>query len=84
MSSKSDHSLDLGARLALRPKEAATVLGVSERWLREHLPELPHVRRDGCVLLPVDGLRKWLDREAEVESKRSEELVLDIARELNE
>ena len=45
---------DLANRLALRPKEAADVLGVSERTLRQMLPELPVVRRGGVVPL-VEG-----------------------------
>ena len=51
---------DLGSRLALRPKEAADALGIGERTLRQILPELPHVRVGGVVLLPVEALRRWL------------------------
>src|SRR5262245_44243801 len=42
---------NLSDRLALRPREAAEALGLSERKRRELLPELPHVRRGGVVLL---------------------------------
>ncbi len=34
------HSAQLANRLALRPKEAAVALGVSERTLHQMLPEL--------------------------------------------
>ena len=51
-------------RLALRPKEAALALGLSERKLRELLPELPHVRRGGVLLFPVESLRQWLEEQA--------------------
>ena len=51
-------------RLALRPKEAAQALGLSERKLRELVPELPHVRRGGVLLFPVEALRRWLEEEA--------------------
>ncbi len=44
----------LSNRLALRPAEAAQALGIGERTLRQILPELPHVRVGGVVLLPVD------------------------------
>ena len=75
-------SVDLPNRLALRPKEAAQALGISERKLREMLPELPHVRRAGVVMLPVDGLKQWLTEEAEAEGRRTtavaEEIVAEI------
>ena len=52
--------------LALRPREAAAALGVSERtlwtWTREGT--IPHVRRGKTVLYPVDVLRDWLDEQA--------------------
>ena len=35
---------------------------VSERKLRELLPELPHIRRGGVVLIPAAHLRKRLGR----------------------
>ena len=59
-----DSRAELADRLALRPREAAQMLGISERLLRTVLPELPHVRVGGAVLLPVDGLREWLTEEA--------------------
>ena len=52
--------IQLADRLALRPREAAEALGISERQLRQILPELPHTRLGGCVVLPVDALREWL------------------------
>jgi hypothetical protein len=74
--------IDLTSRLALRPAEAARVLGVSERTLRQILPELPHLRigSGGVVLLPVEGLRAWLQDEAKAEKGRAEsiaEAILD-------
>ena len=47
-------------RLALRPKEAAEALGVSERTLRQMLPELPHIRRGGSILIPLGCMRQAL------------------------
>jgi excisionase family DNA binding protein len=58
-------AFDLRGRLALRPREAAEVLGISERTLRQMLPELPHYRAGGCVLIPVDDLRQWLSEQAQ-------------------
>ena len=73
-----DEATALRARLALRPKEAANALGLSERKLRELLPELPTVRRGGIVLVPVDQLREWLREESEVEKGRVEKAVEEI------
>lgn len=48
--------------LALRPKEAAESLGISERllldWTQQH--GLPCVRIGRVVLYPVDLTREWL------------------------
>ena len=67
-------------RLALRPREAAEALGLSERKLRELLPELPHIRVGGAVLLPVEGLRAWLREQAEAEQGRVEKVAEEILR----
>jgi hypothetical protein len=49
-------------RLALRPRDLAAALGVSERllqnWRRDY--GLPYVRLGETVLHPVDGVRAWL------------------------
>ena len=74
----STQPLSLDTRLSLRPKEAADALGLSERKLRELLPELPTVRRGGIVLIPVDQLRKWLREESEAEKGRVERVVGEI------
>jgi excisionase family DNA binding protein len=64
-------------RLALRPKEAAKALGLSERKLRELLPELPAVRRGGVILIPVAGLQEWLRDESKAEGDRVEKAVVE-------
>ena len=68
----------LQGRLALRPKEAATALGVSERTLRQLLPELPTIRRGGVVLIPITGLQQWLRDESRAEGDRVEQAVEEI------
>jgi excisionase family DNA binding protein len=76
-----DHGLPplrLVDRLALRPKEAAEALGVSERTLRQLLPELPTVRRGNIVLVPVAGLQEWLRDESEAEKGRAEKIAGEI------
>lgn len=52
--------------LSLRLREAAAALGVSDRTLWEWTQrgDVPHIRRGGVVLFPVDGLRRWLDEQA--------------------
>jgi excisionase family DNA binding protein len=54
------------APLALRPRDAAAALGVSERllldWRKSH--GLPYVRLGETVLHPVDELRSWLRAKA--------------------
>ena len=39
---------------------AARLLGVSDRHIRSHLAEIPHVRLGGRLLFQVDSLRQWL------------------------
>ena len=51
---------DLHDRIALRPKEAAEALGISERKLRAMRSELPHARLGEVVVFPVQPLRSWL------------------------
>jgi excisionase family DNA binding protein len=78
---KADHDLPplrLADRVALRPKEAAEALGISERTIRQLLPELPTVRRGNIVLIPVEPLRKWLREESEAEKSRAEAVVGEI------
>ena len=81
-SEEPEDRLCLANRLALRPKEAAEALGVSERKLREMLPELPHVRRDSVVMLPVEGLRAWLSEQAEARSSGADAVASEILEEL--
>lgn len=52
--------------LAMRPREAAKALGISERLLWEwtNRGEVPHVRVGKAILYPVDVLRRWLDEQA--------------------
>jgi excisionase family DNA binding protein len=59
-------------RLALRRRDAAKALGVSERtlWAWTAADEIPHIRRGACVLYPLDALRRWLDEHTAQGSKR--------------
>ena len=70
--------IELATRLALRPAEAAKALGIGERTLRQILPELPHIRVGGAVLLPVEGLQAWLREQSRAERGRVDETVNEI------
>jgi len=69
----------LDSRLALRPKEAAAALGLSEGTFRSLLPRLPHFRADRAVLIPVDALRRWLEDEAKAERAKLEAVKETLA-----
>jgi len=59
-------------RLALRPKEAARALGISDRllWTKTNMGEIPHVRIGKRVLYPVAELQLWLAEQAAMEQRR--------------
>ena len=76
-------ALQLSDRLALRPKEAAEALGVSERTLRKWMRDegLPYFRVDGAVCLPTAELERWmLERTGSQET--SDEITEEILRDL--
>ena len=58
--------LTTAKRLALRPKEAAKALGISERllWTKTNCNEIPHCRIGRAIVYPVDLLREWLAQQA--------------------
>lgn len=71
-------------RLGFRLKEAAESLGVSERHIRQILPELPHVRLGSVVVVPVDLLREWLRSRSEAEKHDAGETAREILEKLND
>ena len=72
--------LDLVGRLALSIPEVAEALGVSERLVRDLLPELPHVRLGRRTVIPVGPLEEWLRERAKAEPGRVEAVVDDVLR----
>ena len=58
-------TFQLANRLGLRPAEVADVLGISERTVRQILPDLPHFHIGTTVVVPVDGLREWVRRQVQ-------------------
>jgi excisionase family DNA binding protein len=59
-------------KLALRPREAARLLGVSQGTLKmlTQTRGLPHIKLDRAVLYPVDGLRQWLAEQAAIRASK--------------
>ena len=53
-------------RLALRPKEAAAALGIGHNAIYElcNRVDFPTVTVGRKIIIPVDGLRRWLDAQA--------------------
>ncbi len=53
-------------RLAVNRRDAAKLLGISERllWTWTKLNRVPHARMGARVLYPVELLRAWLRKQA--------------------
>jgi excisionase family DNA binding protein len=51
--------------LALRPRQAAKVLGISERklWSLKAAGEIPFIQLGRATLYPVAALKRWLDEQ---------------------
>jgi excisionase family DNA binding protein len=60
------NTVAVDTRLAVGAREAAAMLGVSERhlWSMTHRGEIPRVKCGRRTLYPVTLLQKWLEREA--------------------
>ena len=52
--------------LAMRSREAAAALGVSERtlWTWTHAGTIPHIRHGKTILYPTSVLMQWLNEQA--------------------
>lgn len=58
-------------RVAYDSEEAAISLGVSLAHFKRHIaPYVPCVKSGQLNLYPVDGLRRWTEREAVVGGRR--------------
>ena len=60
--------------LALRLREAARAIGVSDRtlweWTRQG--DVPHVRRGGTILYPTAALTRWLEAQMKTSTVATE------------
>jgi excisionase family DNA binding protein len=70
-------------RLALRPKEAADALGVSDRTLRSWMRNdgLPYFQIDRGILIPVAGLKQWMAHQL-TQRTATDDLVDEILKDL--
>ena len=73
-----EEPLYLADRLALRVAEVAEALGLSERTIRQILPELPVVRIGTAVVVPTDLLKEWLRDRARKEQGAVDQAVEDV------
>ena len=80
VATNAENSVRLTDRLALRPREAAAVLGLSERAFRALLPSMPHIRAGGAVLIPVEALRRWLEEQTRSEPGQLDAIVGETLR----
>jgi hypothetical protein len=78
VASPAEKPVRLDERLALRPKEAAAAIGLSERAFRAILPEVPHVRVGGAVVVPIDSFREWLRNRAKGAANHIDSAVEEI------
>ena len=74
--------IDLATRFAVTAAELARALGISERLVRDHQAELPHLWIGNRVLFPVDGVREWLRKRAEATQGDAESLADDIFKDM--
>ena len=73
--------VDLRGRLSLNLEEAARAFGVSEKHLRNLLPEIPHVRLGNRLVIPVKPAEEWLRQQAKAERASADQMAEDVLRE---
>jgi excisionase family DNA binding protein len=76
-------TIDLNTRIALRPREAAEALGVSDRtlrtWMRDE--ELPYIQIDRGILIPIADLTEWIN-ERRIRKSTADDLAAEILADL--
>jgi hypothetical protein len=78
MAAEGEAAVDLANRLALGIGEAADALGISERHLRNHLSEIPHVFIGNRVVVPVDAAREWLRERVQTQRSETDTVVDEV------
>ena len=74
--------VELATRFAVTAAELARALGISERLVRDHQAEFPHLWIGNRVLFPVDGVREWLRKRAEATQGAADSLADEILKEM--
>ena len=72
-----EDALELQSRLALRPREAAFLIGISERCFRDHIlsdPDCPRIFIGTNIRLPYRLFQLYLEKRA---SKETSDLPID-------
>lgn len=71
MQESTAEDMDMQGRLMLRPAEAAEAIGVSRSKAYELIAsgQIPSIKVGGCVRVPVEALRAWIDRQLLDEAK---------------
>lgn len=56
----------LQGRLALKPREAAPLIGVGNNTIYQlcHRADFPAIKVGAGIIIPVDALRQWLNNQA--------------------
>lgn len=56
----------LQGRLALKPREAAPLIGVGNNMIYQlcHRADFPAIKVGAGIIIPVDALRQWLNNQA--------------------
>jgi len=63
--------MNVSERIMLRPSEAAEAIGVSRSKAYELIAAgtIPSVKVGGCVRVPVDRLKTWVDQQVREQSE---------------
>ncbi len=69
---------DLSTRFTVSAAELAAAFGVSERFVRDHQAEIPHVWMGNRILFPVEQVREWLQEKAQTDLAADKQLANDI------
>ncbi len=78
MADSPETAVRLSERLALSVSEAAAAIGVSERFMRTVLSDIPHCRLGNRVVIPIPLLVEWLRKQAQEEQTIVGKAVNDI------
>ena len=78
---ESPEPVDLSTRLALSVEEAALASAISEKHLRNHLCDVPHVHIGNRVVITVKPFEDWLREQVTAEKASADRIAGDVLRE---